>query len=456
MVEKNISIPSPVVKVEHIVKPAEPTPNHVMYLTGCDQIQAVTHAPVVYFYHPTPTTLSEAACRLKESLSKALVVFYPVAGRVKCIEKGCLELYCNGEGVLLVEAESEATLEDFGNFMPTPDVLQLIPTIDLVAMPIAEVPLLVCQVTKFKCGGICVGTGISHSIGDGQSCSHFIEEWSRISRGESEIVTNIPYLDRRILEAVETSAELKFHHPEFDQPPLLIGNSDSLEERKKRTTVDMIKISKDQVEKLKRRANENIVGDEACRFSRFECLGGHVWRSACKARGLSDEQLSRLDIPANIRSRLIPKLPENYFGNTIVRAAAFVKVRDLLNKPLSYAAHKLRETTENLTDEHIKSSLAYIRNIPDVSKYRSFHTAGCALGGFYGNPNMDITSWMGLAMFGADWGWGKEIYIGPAAVGMDGKFFILPTPDGDGSLYVLIRLQVEHMEAFLKYFYEDV
>ncbi|KAG9137393.1 hypothetical protein Leryth_017725 [Lithospermum erythrorhizon] len=143
--EKNTPIPPPVVKVEHIVKPAKPTPNHAMYLTSCDQIASVTHTRTVYLYGPTPTTLSEAAQKMKESLRKVLVFFYPVAGRVKWVEKGRVELYCNGEGALLVEAESEATLKHYGNFMPTPQLLQLIPTIDMVATPISEVPLLVCQ-----------------------------------------------------------------------------------------------------------------------------------------------------------------------------------------------------------------------------------------------------------------------------------------------------------------------
>ncbi|KAG9137392.1 hypothetical protein Leryth_017726 [Lithospermum erythrorhizon] len=313
-----------------------------------------------------------------------------------------------------------------------------------------------CQVTKFKCGGISVGMGISHSVGDGQSCLHFIGEWSKICRGETETVTNVPYLDRRILENVETLAEHKFHHPEFDQPPLLIGSSDNLEERKKSTTVNMIKITKDQIEKLKNRANENKGVDDARGFSRFEGLGGHVWRSACKARGLSDEQPSRLDIPADVRTRLNPKLPENYFGNTIVRAAAFAKVGDLLNKPLSYAASKLRETSANLTDEYIKSYIALIKNVPNVSKYRNLDAVGSGLGRFYGNPNLKSTSWMGLPLFGVDWGWGKEINMVPGAVASDGKFFIIPTGDGDGSFNVLIGLQVEHMEAFQRHFYEDM
>nr|QDF44407.1 rosmarinic acid synthase [Phacelia campanularia] len=449
-------IPPPIAKAKHIVKPAEPTPEHAMYLSGCDQIAAVTHTPTVYFYRPTTTSLSEASQILRDSLSKALVIFYPIAGRVRWAEKGRVELHCNGEGVLVVEAESEATIEDYGDFIPTPEIRALIPTIDLTITPINELPLCVFQITKFRCGGICVGMGISHSVGDGQSCLHFIGEWTKIARGEELEAINKPYVDRSILQQVETLAEPIFQHPEFESPPLLIGKDDNLEERKKPTTVTMLKITKEQVEHLKNIANEDKPADDARGYSRFDGLGGHIWRSACKARGLKHEQQTRLDVPADIRYRLNPPLPKKYFGNTIVRAAAFATVGDLLTKPLSYAASRLRGTAENLTDEYIKSYLAFIKNVPDVSKYRNFHTVGCALGGFYGNPNMESTSWMGLPMYGADFGWGKEIHMGPGAVGFDGKFFVLPTRDGDGSFNVLIRLQVEHMDAFKKFFYEDM
>lgn len=81
---------------------------------------------------------------------------------------------------------------------------------------------------------------------------------------------------------------------------------------------------------------------------------------------------------------------------------------------------------------------------------------GSTQGAFLGNPNIAITSWIGLPLFGVDFGWGKEIYMGPGAIGHDGKSFILPSRDEDGSFDVPIRLQVEHMDAFKKYFYEHI
>ncbi|KAK4406298.1 Spermidine hydroxycinnamoyl transferase [Sesamum angolense] len=54
-----------------------------------------------------PEAIAEA---LKRSLSKLLISFHPLAGRLTRIPRGRLEIQCNGIGVPLTEAESEATL----------------------------------------------------------------------------------------------------------------------------------------------------------------------------------------------------------------------------------------------------------------------------------------------------------------------------------------------------------
>lgn len=64
---------------------------------------------------------------------------------------------------------------------------------------------------------------------------------------------------------------------------------------------------------------------------------------------------------------------------------------------------------------------------------------GCSQGAFYGNPDMEITSWATLPAYGADFGFGKEIHMGPRAVGFDGKSFILPSHDEDGSFTIALH-----------------
>ncbi|GJW82549.1 chloramphenicol acetyltransferase-like domain-containing protein, partial [Tanacetum coccineum] len=54
----------------------------------------------------------------------------PVAGRLKEDEDGRIEIDCQGQGVLFVEVESDGVIDDFGDFAPRMECLELIPTVD--------------------------------------------------------------------------------------------------------------------------------------------------------------------------------------------------------------------------------------------------------------------------------------------------------------------------------------
>ncbi|CAB4303442.1 unnamed protein product [Prunus armeniaca] len=115
-----------------MVKPAEEsTPQGSLWLSNLDLV-----FPPFHFYRPSYGHEHnffhlEA---LKQALIKALVPFYPMAGRLKLnVQDGRLEVDCNAEGVLFVVAESFSSVDDFGYFAPSPNFLPLIPPIDYAA-----------------------------------------------------------------------------------------------------------------------------------------------------------------------------------------------------------------------------------------------------------------------------------------------------------------------------------
>ncbi|KAK3010381.1 hypothetical protein RJ639_012978 [Escallonia herrerae] len=440
------------IEASYWVKPAKETPKRLMCLSDVDQVRSITHAATVYFYEK-PGEFANAVDVLRDSLSKALVTFYPLAGRLRLISGGRFELDCNSKGARLLVAKSEAKIQDFGDFLPTPEIRSLIPPANYYT-PIHEIPLLLVQLTKFSCGGICLGLGISNILVDGQSGLNFVTEWAKVARGEKS--NNPPLLDRRILQAKEPFSVPSFEHTEFS-PPRLIGQPDDLEERKKDTTVAMLELNQEEIEKLKRKANEGRTsGDTSRPYSRYEAVAGHIWRCASKARGHMSQQPTRLCTIVGFRNRMDPPLPENYFGNAIIRAAATTTSGELLSKPLHYATSKIRESIERVTDEYVRSSLVFARDQPDVSRYRNCHTVGSTEGTFYGNPSVEITTWARLPIHGTDFGWGNEIHMGSGSIGHDGLTIIRPGHDEDGSFVVTLRLQVAHMGAFKNYFYEDI
>ncbi|KAM1038563.1 hypothetical protein FF1_033229 [Malus domestica] len=112
---------------------------------------------------------------LKHALSKALVLFYPLVGRLKQ-NGGRLEIDCNAEGVLFVVAETTSVdLDYLGDFAPTDEFNNLIPSVDS-SVGLSSYPLLVLQVTHFKCGGVAVGVGVPHCVADGVSIE-LVAKW---------------------------------------------------------------------------------------------------------------------------------------------------------------------------------------------------------------------------------------------------------------------------------------
>jgi shikimate O-hydroxycinnamoyltransferase len=142
-----------------MIVPSEPTPNGLLFLSESDQVMQWTHTPLIIIYKPNNNTIIPFSIeRMKNSLSRALVHYYPLAGRLHWIEGSRLQLHCNAMGAQLTEAYSESNLDEFGDFTPNGIIQHLFPRVDYSTTSIEEQPLLLVQLTRFPCGGLCVGT----------------------------------------------------------------------------------------------------------------------------------------------------------------------------------------------------------------------------------------------------------------------------------------------------------
>ncbi|GJV66395.1 spermidine hydroxycinnamoyl transferase [Tanacetum coccineum] len=119
----------------------------------------------------------------------------------------------------------------------------------------------------------------------------------------------------------------------------------------------------------------------------------------------------------------------------------------------SYASGKIREAVEVVTEDYVKSALNDTKRQPDLTPLRTSHTSKSTTGSFDGNPNMEILSWLGIPFEGLDFGWGKSIFMGPAAINVDGKGIVSGEGE-DGSVSVALGFQIAHVENLKKYFYQ--
>ncbi|XP_048435944.1 shikimate O-hydroxycinnamoyltransferase-like [Pyrus x bretschneideri] len=434
------------VRESTIVKPTEETPKEVLWMSNLDLVILGKHTPSVYFYRRSQTGSHHGnsffdPAVLKRALAKALVPFYPLAGRLQQNETGRSEINCNGEGVLFVVAETASVLEDFGDFAPTPEFRKLIPVVDYSA-GISTYPLLVVQVTYFKCGGVSLGVGLEHRVADGCSGLHFVNTWSDIARGLD--LTIPPFIDRALLRARDPP-QTTFDHVEYQpDPPLKTPPPSTKDGDAESTTVSIFRLTREQLSVLKAKSKEE---GNSINYSTYEMLAGHVWRCATKTRNLPDDQVTKLHVAVDGRSRLQPPLPPGFFGNVVFAGAPFATAGDLKSKPTWYAAGRIHDVVVRMNNDYLRSALDFLEVQPDLSALvRGAHTFRC--------PKLGITSWARLPIYDADFGWGRPIFMGPGGIGYEGLAFVLPSPTNDGSLSVAISLQSDHMKAFAKLLYD--
>ncbi|XP_008237042.1 PREDICTED: shikimate O-hydroxycinnamoyltransferase-like [Prunus mume] len=437
------------IKESTMVKPAEEsTPRGSLWLSNLDLEYSRHDTSTVYFYRSTGDENFFDLVVLKQALSKALVPFYPMAGRYKLNDQnGRMEIDCNAEGVLFVVAESISAIDDFGDFVLNPNLRELIPGVDY-AGGISSFPFFAFQVTYFKCGGVSLGVSMDHTVADGFSALHFVNTWSAIARGDVTKI-NPPFMDRTLLRA-RNPPQPAFHHTEFETS----AEKELVYDLQKTTkvTASSFRLTREQLNILKSKSKEDAGNNSnPINFTTFEMLAGHIWRCVCKARKLPDDQNTKLRIPTDGRSRLQPPLPAGFFGNVSFRTEHIAAAGDIQSKPTWYAASCIHNALARMDNNYLRSALDYL-DLELQTPCLSQPPVGLRP---IWSPHLQINTWMRLPIHDADFGWGRPIFIGPArAYPWDGMALLLPSATNDGSLSLIITLQSEHMKSFPVFLYD--
>ncbi|CAL1374199.1 unnamed protein product [Linum trigynum] len=410
------------VKESCMVKPAKETPRQRLWLSNLDQlfVKNNAHMTMLQPYRHNGSHNFFDGRVMKESLSQALVAFFPAAGRLARDESGRFEIDCGGQGVLFVEAETDATISDMGEFHPAPELLQLIPQVDF-SKAISSIPLLHLQVTRFRCGGVCLGIGYHHGLSDGTGSYNLFTTWSLLARG-LPAATNLPppLLDRTILRSRSPPAPT-CQHPEYDDDQLQTPRPP-----RTLTSTMNLNLSVDQIARLK---------DEASNYTTYEVVAAHIWRCVTLARRFAyQDQTVPLHVTVDGRRRFDPPLPRGYFGNCLFYAMVEASPAELGSEPLQQTAKRIRRAIKRIDDVYMRSAIDYLDR------------AGARIPGSSGSPHLKVVSWAQLH-FALNFGWGDPIFI--RAPNFEGSCFILSKPnDGDDGVSFSICLDVAAMERF--------
>ncbi|KZV28748.1 omega-hydroxypalmitate O-feruloyl transferase [Dorcoceras hygrometricum] len=409
-----------------LVPPADKTVKGLYFLSNLDQNIAVIMR-TIYCFKSGEKGNENAVEVIKDALSKVLVHYYPLAGRLMISSEKKLIVDCTGEGAVFVEAEADCGMGELGD-ITRPDQATFgklaydIPG----AKSILEVPPLVVQVTKFKCGGFVLVMCMNHCMADGIAAMEFVNCWSGVARGipqKSPLV-----IDRSILRS-RNPPHFEFAHNEFAEIEDISSSFELYDDQDIQYRSFVF-----DTEKIGNIKNKALVDHQTIqKCSTFEALTAFVWRSRSQALNLKPGQQTKLLFAVDGRPRFQPTIPDRYFGNAIVLTNALCTAGEILENPLSYTVKLVQEAVRMVTDEYMRSAIDYF----EVTRARPSLAA-----------TLLITTWSRLSFHTIDFGWGKPVASGPVVLPEKEVTLFLPHGEDRKSINVLLGLPASAMEIF--------
>lgn len=265
-----------------MVAPAENTPKEVLYLSNIDtQAILTTTWQTLHVYGACPTNHGDPAHVIRQAISKALVYYYPLAGRMIKNADGRLEVWCTGEGAVFVEGSANCSLEEVGYLAQLAPCLKKL----LYEYPVTyqhhDIPPLVIQVTRFLCGGFVLGFGLSHCMIDGLGFSQFLSAMADLARGMT-LLSVTPEWKREILQPRISRPIVSFEHKELarinpSKSNLIDATADLIDRSFLLTSQSLNKLKKAAL------AGKSKDDEQYLYCSTFEALAVFVWKSRVKA-----------------------------------------------------------------------------------------------------------------------------------------------------------------------------
>ncbi|XP_021297445.1 salutaridinol 7-O-acetyltransferase-like [Herrania umbratica] len=375
------------------IKPSIPTPHHLrtFNLSLLDQdVPAIHYGSVVFFYPSdntapnVPRSISQKSQSLKNSLSKILLHFYPLAGQVK----DAVTIDCNDQGACFIEARTGCQLKDFLTH-PDPGFLkELVPSTDPKTIRSTLACILLVQLTSFTCGGTAVAVCVSHKFADASSLCTFIQSWTAMSSREYGRVV-VPKL-------VGASLLPPIHKLITSTPPPTTRNC----------TTKRFVFRKSQIANLKAKVAATM--GQKQRPANVEIVLAIILRGASAASQSkygSSRQSALLNV-VNLRKRMVPPLPGNTIGNLIWTYPVLFEESDV---QLHQIVAKMKDAFTNVCNDKVKI-IKSKKGHTEVQESRK-QIAQLLNGKLVDTNTYTCTNLCSYPLHEMDFGWGKPLWV---------------------------------------------
>ncbi|XP_010689438.3 alcohol acyltransferase 9 [Beta vulgaris subsp. vulgaris] len=383
------------------ITPSQPTPNCTLSLSTIDS-QLFLRFTIEYLlvYNPSHgLDRRQFVARIKSALGRALVQYYPLAGRVQERRGGPLQVVCRAQGAVFVEAVSGYKRPDFERAPRYVEEWR-----QLLWLQVDDVlkgaPPLVVQLTWLADGAVAVGFGFNHCVCDGIGSAEFINSFAELTRGVSARGPK-PVWDRHLLDPFTSSnnrskmsvRDSLVVHPVFTRVQDSCGFLARFSSEKLVPTSNIF--VRGHINQLKRQASRLT---ESTKYTSFEVVSAHIWKCWAKSLHMPGNQVLRLFFSVNFRNRIKPRLPVGFYGNGFTLGCAVTTVNDLTEKGIGYGAELIKRAKERVDGKYVKQVIELVsenRTSPD--------SVGVLV----------LSQWSRLGLERVDFGLGKPAHVGP-------------------------------------------
>ncbi|KAJ1378876.1 Transferase [Sesbania bispinosa] len=334
------------------IPPSAPTPKHSLYLSNLDD-QKFLRFSIKYLYLFKKSVSLDI---LKSSLSRVLVDYYPLAGRLRTssVDDHKLEVDCNGEGAVFAEAFMPITAEELLEPSKIPNKSWKKFLYKVEAQSFIDVPPLIVQITSLRCGGMILCTAINHCICDGIGTSQFLHAWAQLTTTPEAELTILPFHWRHVLKPRDPPV-VKFRSPGYTVTNP-IPQVELLKFLQSQPLVPTsFTFSPSHVLLLKKQCVPLL------KCTTFEALAAHTWRSWIRSLDLTLPSNLVVKLLFSINIRTAVNLPKGYYGNGFLLGCAESSVKELVEGDnLRHGVRVVQEAKARVNDEE------YVRSTVDL------------------------------------------------------------------------------------------
>ncbi|KAL4588550.1 hypothetical protein LXL04_001442 [Taraxacum kok-saghyz] len=388
-----------------LIKPSKSTPENLrrFKLSLLDQLASSSSIHLIFYYKAgDDLNISDKRTQLVKSLSEALTLFYPLAGKIT--EDG-LAVDCNDQGVKYLEVHVPIRFDNFLDECPNSDQIN-----QLVAPPDQlTTTLITIQVNLFDCGAIAIGVSTSHKVTDACNLIRFINEWATHNRTGGSDGDFSPSFDN--LDSFFPPTNISSSNHSLKIP----NNPESIVLLKKKFVFNGSSISK-----LRAKINPSSILHRG--YSRVTLVASLIWKTLISIDKVNNGSFRDcLLAPAlNLRGKVGSPISSSSFGNVWApypiryhqNGLELIKYADLATLIEDTTKNKIEELSRASGEEICKQAMACYAEVAEELKENKF----CI-----------FTSWCRFPLYEVDFGWGKPYWVSEAggsvqmAVLMDDK-----------------------------------